>query len=118
MKTRITQGRSNLTERHGQPVITPNKEIIIPENDPVRLRSAQLAELEYGELYEAYSSIGRKWTAGPKVMFEVLVHGYLCGTSSSRQLEEAYRLQDAQAGEEEAGADGLERRICQRQGQA
>ena len=87
MKTQITQGQYNLTERHGQLAITLNNEIIIPENDPVRLLSAQLEELEYGKLYEAYSSIGRKWAADPKVMFEVLVHGYLCGTYSSRQLE-------------------------------
>ena len=91
MKTQITQGQYNLTERHGQLAITLNNEIIIPENDPVRLLSAQLEELEYGKLYEAYSSIGRKWAADPKVMFEVLVHGYLCGTYSSRQLEEACR---------------------------
>ena len=91
MKTHITQGQYNLTERHGQLVITLNNEIIIPENDPVRLLSAQLEELEYGKLYEAYSSIGRKWAADPKVMFEVLVHGYLCGIYSSRLLEEACR---------------------------
>ena len=91
MHTQITQNQYNLTERHGQLVITLNNEIIIPENDPVRLLSAQLEELEYGKLYEAYSSIGRKWAADPKVMFEVLVHGYLCGIYSSRQLEEACR---------------------------
>ena len=64
---------------------------MIPKNAPVRLLNAQLEELEYGKLYEAYSSIGRKWAADPKVMFEVLVHGYLCGIYSSRQLEEACR---------------------------
>ena len=68
MHTQITQAQYNLTERHGQLVITLNNEIIIPENDPVRLLSAQLEELEYGKLYEAYSSIGRKWAADPKVM--------------------------------------------------
>lgn len=72
-------------------VMTLNNEVLIPENDPVRLLSAQLEELEYGKLYEAYSSIGRKWAADPRVMFKVLVHGYLCGVYSSRQLEEACR---------------------------
>ena len=56
MKTQITQGQYNLTERHGQLVITLNNEIIIPENDPVRLLSAQLEELEYGKLYEVSPS--------------------------------------------------------------
>ncbi|WP_156990704.1 hypothetical protein [Caproicibacter fermentans] len=38
-------------------------EITIPQDDPVRLASAQLEELDYGELYRAYSSQGRKPTA-------------------------------------------------------
>lgn len=91
MTTQQTQGQYNLTERHGQLVLTLNYEIMIPENDPVRLLSAQLEELEYGKLYEAYSSIGRKWATDPMVMYKILVHGYLCGIYSSRQLEEACR---------------------------
>lgn len=68
--------------------------MMIPENAPVRLLSAQLEELEYGKLYEAYSLRGRKSAADPRVMFEVLVYGYLCGIYSSRKLEEAcqYRV--------------------------
>ena len=68
--------------------------MMIPENAPVRLLNAQLEELEYGKLYEAYSSKGRKSAAEPRVLFKVLVHGYLCGIYSSRKLEEAcqYRI--------------------------
>ena len=68
--------------------------MMIPENAPVRLLSAQLEELEYGKLYEAYSSKGRKSAAEPRVLFKVLIHGYLCGIYSSRKLEEAcqYRI--------------------------
>lgn len=68
--------------------------MMIPENAPVRLLNAQLEELEYGKLYEAYSSKGRKSAADPRVLFKVLVHGYLCGIYSSRKLEEAcqYRI--------------------------
>ena len=67
---------------------------MLPENAPVRLLSAQLEELEYGKLYEAYSSKGRKSAADPRVLFKVLVYGYLCGIYSSRKLEEAcqYRI--------------------------
>ena len=65
--------------------------MMIPENAPVRLLNAQLEELEYGKLYEAYSSKGRKSAADPRVLFKVLVHGYLCGIYSSRKLEEACR---------------------------
>ena len=68
--------------------------MIIPENAPVRLLNAQLEELEYGKLYEAYSSNGRKSAAEPRVLFKVLVYGDLCGIYSSRKLEEAcqYRI--------------------------
>ena len=58
--------------------------MMIPEDAPVRLLNAQLEELEYGKLYEAYSSKGRKSAADPRVLFKVLVHGYLCGIYSSR----------------------------------
>jgi transposase len=38
-------------------------EITIPQEDPVRLVSAQLEGLDYRELYRAYSSRGRKSAA-------------------------------------------------------
>ena len=81
-------------EHHGQLVLALNSEMMIPEDAPVRLLNAQLEELEYGKLYEVYSSKGRKSAADPRVLFKVLVHGYLCGIYSSRKLEEAcqYRI--------------------------
>lgn len=66
-------------------------EITIPQDDPVRLASAQLEELDYRELYRAYSSQGRKSAAEPRIIFEVLVYGYMCGIYSTRKLEEACR---------------------------
>ena len=66
-------------------------EITIPQEDPVRLVSAQLEELDYRELYRAYSSRGRKSAAEPRILFEVLVYGYGCGIYSTRKLEEACR---------------------------
>ena len=66
-------------------------EIAIPQDDPVRLASAQLEELDYRELYRAYSSTGRKSAAEPRIIFEVLVYGYMCGVYSTRKLEEACR---------------------------
>ena len=44
--------------------------MMIPENAPVRLLSAQLEELEYGKLYEAYSFKGRKSAAEPRMLFK------------------------------------------------
>ena len=66
-------------------------EIIIPQEDPVRLLGAQLEELDYRELYGAYSSQGRKSAAEPRIIFEVLVYGYMCGIYSTRKLGEACR---------------------------
>ena len=94
MKQQKKQDQYKVYERHGQLVFALNSEMMIPENAPVRLLSAQLEELEYGKLYEAYSPKGRKSAAEPRVLFKVLVHGYLCGIYSSRKLEEAcqYRI--------------------------
>ncbi len=66
-------------------------EILIPENDPVRLASAQLEELDYSKLYRAYSPKGRKSAAEPRIIFKVLVYGYMNGIYSSRKLETTCR---------------------------
>ena len=81
-------------ERHGQLVLAINSEILLPENAPVRLTSAQLEELNYEKLYGTYSARGRKSKVDPRVMFKVMVYGYQCGIYSSRKLEEAckYRI--------------------------
>ena len=83
-----------MTEREGQVVFTLNSEIFLPEDAPVRLTNAQLEELDYRKLYEAYSSKGRKSVTDPRVLFKVLVYGYQCGIYTTRKLEEAciYRI--------------------------
>ena len=92
MKQSITQGNYTLTERNGQLVIALEVEKIIPENAPVRLADAQLEELDYRKLYEAYSPIGRNPATDPRVMFKVLayaaeeLHIY-----SDRRIEDACR---------------------------
>ena len=80
-----------MSERDGQVVITLNSELFIPEDAPVRLTNAQLEELDYRKLYEAYSSRGRKSVTDPRVLFKVLVYGYQCGIYTTRKLEEACR---------------------------
>lgn len=63
----------------------------IPEEDPVRQASAQLEELDYTQLYRAYSPNGRKSAVEPRILFEVLVYGYMNKLYSSRDIEEACR---------------------------
>lgn len=91
MKKIEKQNQYKTYERNGQLVLALNSEKIIPNNAPVRLTSAQLEELDYRELYSAYSPKGRKSAADARVMFKVLVYGYQCGIYSSRKLEEACR---------------------------
>ena len=76
MKQSKTQDHYTTYEREGRVVLTLNEEIMIPEDAPVRLTSAQLGELDYRELYRAYSSKGRKSAANPRVMFKVMVYRY------------------------------------------
>ena len=86
-----TQDQCTVSERNGQLVLALNSEILLPENAPVRLTSAQLEGLDYRELYRAYSPKGRKSKVDPRVLFKVVAYGYQCGIWSSRKIEEACR---------------------------
>ena len=90
-KNSKTQGQCTVRERNGQLVFAVNSEILLPENAPVRLTSAQLEGLDYRELYRAYSPRGRKSKVDPRVLFKVVAYGYQCGIWSSRKLEDACR---------------------------
>ena len=94
MKKHQKQDQFKVSARNGQLVLAINNEILLPENAPVRLTSAQLEELDYTKLYRAYSVRGRKTKVDPRVLFKVMVYGYQCGIYSSRKLEEAcqYRV--------------------------
>ena len=94
MRNNQTHNQCTAKERHGQLVLTLNSEILLPEDAPVRVTSAQLEELDYRKLYEAYSPKGRKSVTDPRVMFKVMAYGYQCGIHSTRRLEDAckYRV--------------------------
>ena len=91
MKKHLKQDQCTVREHNGQLVLALNNEILLPENAPVRLTSAQLEELDYRKLYSAYSAKGRKSKVDPRMLFKVMVYGYQCGIYSSRKLEEACR---------------------------
>ena len=91
MRKNQKQSQCSVNERNGQLVFALNNEILLPENAPVRLTSAQLEELDERKLYRAYSAKGRKSKVDPRVLFKVMAYGYQCGIYSSRKLEEACR---------------------------
>ena len=62
-------------------------EILIPEDDSVRLLSLMTEELDYRKLYEAYSPKGRNPVVEPKILFKILLYAYMNDISSSRQIE-------------------------------
>ena len=92
MSTKIIQ-QKNYTEINGyyQLVLPLNIEMLIPDDDSVRLLSQILEGLNYEKLYRAYSSTGRKPTVKPRVMFKILTYAYMNNIYSSRKIESACR---------------------------
>lgn len=68
-----------------------NLEVLIPEDDSVRLLSHILEEFDYTELYKAYSPKGRKPAVEPKTLFKVIAYAYMNNIYSSRRIEQACR---------------------------
>lgn len=66
-------------------------EILIQEDDSVRLLSQMLAGLDYTKLYQAYSVKGRKPAVDPKVMFKVLTYAYMNGIYTTHKIEQSCR---------------------------
>ncbi|MGE4273340.1 MAG: IS1182 family transposase [Desulfitobacterium sp.] len=72
-----------------QLVLPLNLEVLIPEDDSVRLLSHILEGLNYDALYQAYSSTGRKPAVEPKILFKVLTYAYMNNIFLSRKIETA-----------------------------
>ncbi|SNX53245.1 Transposase [Thermoanaerobacterium sp. RBIITD] len=81
----------NYTQFNGcyQLVLPLNCEMLIPEDDSVRLLSQILEGLNYEKLYKAYSFTGRKPAVEPKILFKVLTYAYMNNIYSSRKIESA-----------------------------
>ena len=74
-----------------QLVLPLNLEGLVPKDESVRLLSHVLEELDYHDLYKAYSQIGRNPAVEPKLMFKIVVYAYSQGVYSSRKIEESCR---------------------------
>ena len=68
-----------------------NYDVIIPEDDSVRLLNQIAEELDYRELYATYAPEGRKPVAEPKTLFKIMAYAYMEFTYSSRKIEAACR---------------------------
>ena len=75
--------------RDFQLVFPINFEINIPADDSVRLLSNVLEEIDYTELYRAYSRKEKNDAASPKNLFKVIVYAYMNNIYSSRPIETA-----------------------------
>ena len=62
-------------------------DVLIPEDDSVRLLSLMMEELDYKKLYEAYSPNGSNPTVPPKILFKILIYSYMNDIWSSRKIE-------------------------------
>ncbi len=63
-------------------------EIMIPANDPVRLLSAFVEEMDLSELYATYDRI-RKNQATPRQMLKIMIYASMNRLFSSREIETA-----------------------------
>lgn len=61
-------------------------DVLIAEDDPVRLLDEVLEAMNYTQLKRAYSPQGRKPKTSPETMFKVIVYGMSEGVYSKRQI--------------------------------
>jgi len=86
---KITQKNYNNINNVYQLVFPIETEILIPQDDSVRLLSQILEGLNYKKLYKAYSSKGRKSAVEPKILFKIMAYAYSINIYSSRKIETA-----------------------------
>lgn len=59
------------------------------EDDSVRLLFEVTEELNYTNLYNTYSTLGRNPAIDPAILFRILIYGYMNKLYSSREIEKA-----------------------------
>ena len=88
--------------RYQQLTLPISENILIDEHEPVYVANAQLEELDYGKLYQAYSPRGRKSAAEPRIMFRLYVR-HLFHPKAGACVPQEYRFYLASSGGEGAG---------------
>lgn len=77
-------------EKYFQLQIPMNLNVIIPENDSVRLLSQFVEEMDLTCLYDTYSILKENQVT-PRQMLKIALYAYLDGRFSSREIERACR---------------------------
>ena len=84
--TKTIQGNYTISSLNYQIKLPLNLEISIPSDDPVRLLSAFVEEMDLSELYKTYDRI-RKNQASPRQMLKVVLYAAMNRIYSSRDIE-------------------------------
>lgn len=77
---------------YGYQLVLPlNLEVLVPDDDSVRLLDQILEGLDYSSLIKASSFYGRNYGTSRITLFKILVYAYSQGIYSSRNIEKACR---------------------------
>ena len=89
-KLSTTNKNYTINEKCFQLQIPMNLNVIIPENDSVRLLSQFVEEMDLTCLYDTYSILKENQVT-PRQMLKIVLYAYLDGRFSSREIERACR---------------------------
>ena len=73
----LTQQKYTENAVNMQLIMPLDFEVLIPENDSVRLLSQIVEELDFTDLRTAYSSKGRNPQIPPRILFQILAYAFL-----------------------------------------
>ena len=85
---KILQGDYTISSLYHQIKLPLDIEVFIPSDDPVRLVSAFVEEMNLSDLYETYDRI-RKNQASPRQMLKIVIYAAMNKIYSSRDIESA-----------------------------
>ena len=91
LKQQLFQKDYRTYPRNFQLKLCSEYDVLLPADESVRLLSEVMEELDYTELYRAYSHTGRKPKTSPATMFKILVYGSMEGKYAGRELSRACR---------------------------
>lgn len=87
-KTNFTNKKYTLNEKCFQLKIPMELNVLIPEDDNVRLLSQFVEEMDLTNLYDTYNIV-KENCVSPRQMLKIVLYSYLEGKFSSREMESA-----------------------------